>query len=600
MEEAQPFILNDDDRQNLDLLEKNVKSITKDVNSIKKNLNSIKKHLNALMVASQVPSQLDEAPSARASNLLFENEFPDLMVSSPSSAPSTIGDPPYSNQASTPIPFMVNDLVELDEFGQPWMDTTIHPLNPTNLWLFYKKHYATCYPLNNHPQFCELFGTTITTLSQRTIAKDAVLPQDCLPFTAAMYHNDHPAYLQFQDVSKCQYLLSRLTPFSHDLHENRQNFAAIRQELKKDFVESRQDSVPMTTIEHGDLTSDSNQLQSSYPNEVFFDSMLLLSPTPNIDKSDHSSSSHVPSDSKLLLLPSPAPNIAKSDPYYDLPLESKLLLPPSPAPNIDKSDPHSSSGDVLSASKLLLPPSPAPNIDKSTDPTTSSSDMPSDSQLLLPPSPAPNIIQQSDTPSSSCDLLSYSKLLLPTSPAPNIVQYDPADGSGILTLQILQLPPPPAPNILPRSDLEVDKDFWLALSHPPTIDTNDIFSPFDGAHESFSSWLDTNFFLSFATSRIAYVSLQLLAANGKSYMFPYWEYWDQAASFSHSFDLLSYKAANWLQGILVSILNQMKCLMFLDGPAPCTHHLHSFLSSSMCLPHFEDWGILASCMTHEC
>jgi hypothetical protein len=145
-------------------------------------------------------------------------------------------------------------------------------------------------------------------LSQRTFAKDAVLYQDCLPFTAALYHNDHPAYLKFHDVSKCQYHLSRLDPFSHDLHENGRNFAAIRHAMNKDYAESRLDSVAITTIVHGDLTSDSNIVQSDDP----------------------SYSSALPSVSKLL--PSPAPNIVQSDDpssSYDQPSESKLL--PSPA-----------------------------------------------------------------------------------------------------------------------------------------------------------------------------------------------------------------------------------------------------------------------------
>jgi hypothetical protein len=201
----------------------------------------------------------------------------------------------------------------------------------------------------------------------------------------------------------------------------------------------------------------------------------------------------------------------------------------------------------------------------------------------LPPSPDPNIVKSYDIEKSNLsttllleDDIEIISMLTGTCFA--LEDLALADGLGILTLQILHLPPPSAPNILPSSDLEVDKDFWLTQSPPPTIDTNDTFSPFDDEHESLSFWLDTDFFLSFATSRIDYVSPQFLGVNGKSHMFPYWEYWDQAASFSHSFDLLSYNAVHWFQGILVSMLNQMKCLMFLDGPAPCTHHLYEFRS----------------------
>ena len=58
--------------------------------------------------------------SARQYFLSFENdEFPDLLVSSPLSPQSTTGDPPYPNQATTPMPFMANDVIDLDEFGQP-------------------------------------------------------------------------------------------------------------------------------------------------------------------------------------------------------------------------------------------------------------------------------------------------------------------------------------------------------------------------------------------------------------------------------------------------------------------------------------------------
>ena len=501
----------------------------------------------ALTSASQVPSPKDEEITDCDSNPIFVNESPTLLVSSPLPAQSTTGDPPYPNQANTPMPFMANDVVELDEFGQPWMDTTVHPLNPTNLWLFYQEHYVTCCPLSNHPQFCELFGTTITTLSQRTIAKDAVLQQDCLPFTAELFHNDYPAHLKFQDVSKCQYTLSRMDPLSHDLHENRQHFAAICQDIHHDYAARREESVTMTTISQVDVPSDSNKLHPSYPREVLFASTLLLSPAPNIDKSDPTPSSDTSCDSKLLLLP-------------------------SPAPNIDKFDPHSSSGDVFSASTLLLPPSPAPNIAKPTDPTISSSDMPLDSQLLLlSPSPAPNIIQQSDTPSSSCHLSSDSQLS--PSPAPNIdsssdLDVSPlismkddteiilvststkglalTDDSGIWTIQILKLPS--APN------------FWLTISPSPHIDT----------------------------------------------VFPYWEYWE--VTLLDYVDLLSNKAAHLSQGILVSILDQLKvlCSWMVRRPALTIFHrilsmiLSSVLSSSLCLPHFEDWGMLASCMMHDC
>ena len=140
MEEAQPFILNDDDQHILDLCEE----IKQRLANIMNKLEACSENLTALSVARQVPSQLDEDLSDCDSNRLFVNEFPALLVSSPSSAPSTTGDPPYPNQASTPMPFMANDVIDLDEFGQPWMDTTVHPLNPTNLWLFYKEHYATC------------------------------------------------------------------------------------------------------------------------------------------------------------------------------------------------------------------------------------------------------------------------------------------------------------------------------------------------------------------------------------------------------------------------------------------------------------------------
>ena len=172
-------------------------------------------------------------------------------------------------------------------------------------------------------------------MSQRTFAKDAVLYQDCLPFTAALYHNDHPAYLKFHDVSKCQYHLSRLDPFSHDLHENGRNFAAIRHAMNKDYAESRLDSVAITTIVHGDLTSDSNIVQSddpSYSSALPSVSKLLPSPAPNIVQSNDPSSSSALSSADSKLSPSPAPNIVQSDDpssSYDQPSESKLL--PSPA-----------------------------------------------------------------------------------------------------------------------------------------------------------------------------------------------------------------------------------------------------------------------------
>jgi hypothetical protein len=251
-----------------------------------------------------------------------------------------------------------------------------------------------------------------------------------------------------------------MDPFSRNLQEMRQDFAAIRQKMNQDYADNRQDSADTTPIVHSALRSESTK---------------LLPTTPTIDKFDPSSSSiDVSSDSKLLLLPSPAPNIDKSN--------------------------HTSSSDIMSSdSKLLLMPSPAPNIDKSNH--TSSSDMSSDSKLLLLLSPAPNIVQ-SDDPSSSSDLSSDSKLL--PSPAPNITTSDPSYFSDALSAFTLCLPP--------SLFFEVDT------------------------------------------------------------IFPYWEYWED--TLLDSFDLLSYNAASCLQGILVSILNQLKCIMFLDGPAPCTHHLH--------------------------
>jgi hypothetical protein len=137
MEEGQPFILNDENQHKLDLREEIVKTLATMMNEFKacrETLNAFTENLTALIVARQALSQLDAAPSDCDSNLLFVNEFPVVLVSSPSSAPSTTGDPPYPNQASTPMPFMANDVIDLDEFGQPWMDTTVHPLNPTNLW----------------------------------------------------------------------------------------------------------------------------------------------------------------------------------------------------------------------------------------------------------------------------------------------------------------------------------------------------------------------------------------------------------------------------------------------------------------------------------
>jgi hypothetical protein len=323
--------------------------------------------------------------------------------------------------------------------------------------------------------------------------------------------------------------------------------------MNQGYDESRQDSVDMTTIVHGDFASDSNKLLPSFSNDLSFDPKLSPSPAPNIVQSeDPSSPNDLSSYSKLL--PSPAPNIDKSDVHSssgDVLSSSTLLLPPSPAPNIDKSDVHSHSSsicDVLSASKLLLPPSPAPNIDKSDVHSISGDVLPA-SKLLLPPSPAPNIVQ-SDDPSSSYDLPSEFKFLpspasdipksdvfrsstvssaskLLPSPAPNIsISTSPkslalTDGSGTL-FQIFKLLPSPAPNIIGS----------IHITNP--VDTRSIF--------------------------------------------PYWEYWENKPPFSHSFDLRSYNTGNWFQGILVFILNHLKCLVFLDGPVHCTHHLHRFLS----------------------
>ena len=62
------------------------------------------------------------------------------LLSSSASLSVTAGDPPY--QQLDPMPFYDDD--ELDEYGQPWFDTTVHPLTAHNLWLFYERHYETC------------------------------------------------------------------------------------------------------------------------------------------------------------------------------------------------------------------------------------------------------------------------------------------------------------------------------------------------------------------------------------------------------------------------------------------------------------------------
>jgi hypothetical protein len=452
----------------------------------------------------------------------------------------TAGDPPY--QQHDPMPF--NDEFALDEYGQPIMNTEVYPLSAPNLWLFYEKYFEMCYPISNHPQFRQLFGTASTTSSQRTIAKDKTLQMDFLPFTAYMYNHDHPAYLKFHTVSARQYFLS----------------------FKNEFPD----------------------LLVSSP-----------SPAPNIVQPEDPSYSYDPSsDSKLS--PSPAPNIVQpEDPSYSYELSSDSQLSPSPAPNIVQPEDPSYSYDLSSDSQLS--PSPAPNIDQSIDPP-SSCDLSSDSQLS--PSPAPNIVQSADT--SHLDSLSPdSQLLLPTSPAPNIVSSsDFEDGISTTRLVVLaddltilfrptgiknlslkdrsgvmphdfKLPPSPAPNIASSSDLDVSP----LISMKDDTEIISVSTSTQVLALTYSSCIllqAFNLLPSPAPNIIG--SIQFTNPVNSRSIFPYWEYWENTPSFSYSFDLLSYNAANWLQGILFSIMNQMNCLLFLNDKQGALHSPSSSLS----------------------